>query len=114
MKDLEAISDSKMTIAKPTTKADSRNNNGRIGVCHNGWTLAAARTISVPNEDWCIHERTTPKIIKIVITFFNDTSSTFSNLSKNPFNLFNIPGRFTSPLNRSTTIGRNSIYSTVT
>ena len=51
LKDLEAINDSKMTIAKPTTKADSRNNNGRIGVCQSGCILVAAITINVPNED---------------------------------------------------------------
>ena len=52
--------DSRITIGKPTMIADSRNSTGRIGVFHSGLSFVGAISISVPSEDWCMKDSTTP------------------------------------------------------
>ena len=61
----EARIDSKMTIGNPTAIADSRNINGEIGEYHSGCIFVGAITISVPKDDWCKHDSTTPAMISV-------------------------------------------------
>ena len=49
--DLEAVIDSMITIGNPTAIADSKNNNGRTGVCQRGCIFGPAIIIKVPKED---------------------------------------------------------------
>jgi len=71
----DANIDSKITIGNPTEIADSRNRNGRIGVCHSGCIFGPAITISVPSDDWCSVESTTPAMMKTNITLESPRSS---------------------------------------
>ena len=108
-KERDASMDSQITIGKPTAIADSRNRSGRMGVCHSGCIFGPAMTISVPSDDWCRVERTTPAMMKMNIVFDRPRSSTRRSFSVSASNRARRPGRDTRPMNLSVTMGRNSM-----
>ena len=92
---------SKTTIGYPTATAEVRNKRGKIGVYHSGCSFVGATSISDPKLDWCIQDKTTPRIINTHIILPMMASPTFKVISTRPLNVDKNPGRFTLPLNCS-------------
>jgi len=105
----DANIDSKITIGNPTEIADSRNRNGRIGVCHSGCIFGPAITISVPSDDWCSVESTTPANDEDEHHPGQSPLQPAQGLVDEPVDSGQGPGRATWPMNLSVTIGRNSM-----
>src|ERR1035438_8477477 len=70
---LELIDDSKMIMARPTAIAEMKKNTGSSGLYQKACSLLGMMRYSVPNEDWCRVERSTPRMtnttIKLRTTF---------------------------------------------
>ena len=80
-----------------------------MGVCHNGCILGPAMTISVPKDDWCKVDRTTPAMMNTNMVLDSPRSSSRSRESMRPLKRARVPGRSTRPMKRSVTTGRNSM-----
>src|SRR5271165_1257196 len=90
----ELIEDSKIVIANPTAIADRKKNTGSSGLHQNGCSLFGMMRYSVPSDDWCRVESSTPRITNTTMTL----RTTFNALLS---------------LKCSSTIGENSSASTV-
>src|ERR1017187_3642244 len=89
----ELIEDSKIVMANPTAIADKKKNTGSSGLYQNGCSLLGMMRYSVPSEDWCKVESSTPRITNTTMTLRMIFSARFS-------------------LKCSSTIGENSMAST--
>ena len=66
-------------------------------------------SIRVPRLDWCRQESTMPAMMNRNITLPSIVSAMARSFSTAPLRPDRIPGRFTRPLKRSMTMGRNSM-----
>src|SRR5271165_1725015 len=64
----ELIEDSKMVIANPTAIADRKKKTGSSGLHQNGCSLFGMIRYSVPSDDWCRVESSTPRITNTTMT----------------------------------------------
>src|SRR5271157_2850678 len=64
----ELMEDSKMVIASPTAIADRKKKTGNSGLYQNGCSLLGMIRYSVPSDDWCRVESSTPRMTKTTIT----------------------------------------------
>src|ERR1035437_8422545 len=64
----ELMEDSKMVIANPTAIAERKKKTGSNGLYQNGRSLLGMIRYSVPSDDWCNVESSTPRMTNTTMT----------------------------------------------
>ena len=101
--------DHTFTVEPASEAAESRKSRGRAEVCHSGCSLPSAITMSVPIDDWCMHESMMPRMMNTVIQRARLASAKRRKESMGAFRIAVRPGKRTRPTKRSQTTGMNSM-----